>query len=108
MHAAAEEAAAGNAAGVEAIANVVATERTIAKNAAAAPEVVGVGRPASTEMAAVVQTVATKPVVGSKRWVPSILTLLTARVGSEVDPVWREAAEKVALRGDRASRSVIN
>ena len=107
-HAAAGKAAAGNVAGVQATANMVATERTIAKNAAAAPEIVVVGRPASTEMAAVGQTVAFKPVVGSKRRVPSILTLLTARVRSEVDPVGREAAEKVALQGDRGIQAEIN
>ena len=81
-------------------ANVAADERTTAGNAAMAPEIAAVVSPVSTEKAADVQTAAAKPAVGSKRKVHSILTLLTGRVSSEVDPV--------GTQGDRANRGEIN
>ena len=81
------KAAAGNAAGVQVTTYVAAAERTTAGNAIMSPGVAAVVSPASTEMAVGVQTAAAKPAVGSKRTVPSILTLLIARVSSEVDPV---------------------
>ena len=61
----------------------------------------------SNGKAAAVQTAAAKPAVGSKRRVPSILALLTARgssevasASSEVGPGGTEVAEKVAFQGD--------
>jgi hypothetical protein len=68
----------------------------------------------STGKAAAVQTAAAKPPVGSKRRVPSILALLTARVSSEVasassevGPGGTEVAKKVALQGDGPSKGEI-
>jgi len=48
---------------------------------------------ASAKKAAAEQIATARPAVGSKRRVPSILTLLTARASSEIDPVGIEVAE---------------
>ena len=94
---AARRAAAGKDAHVQATANEASVERAAAENADEAPEVEAVASPASTENAVAEQTAAAKLAVGSKPRVPSILTLLTARVSSEIDPVRIEVAENVAL-----------
>ena len=95
---AAGKAAAWNAAGVQVTANVAATGRTTAGNAEAAPEVVAVVSPTSTEKAAAVHTAAAMPAVGTKRRVPSIPALLTTNASSEVGPGGTEVAKKVAGR----------
>ena len=109
------KAAAGKAADIQATANELSAERATADIAEAAQEVATEVSLTSTGTTAAMQTAAAKPPVGSKRRVPSILALLTARVSSEVasassevGPGGTEVAKKVALQGDRASKGEIN